>query len=62
MVICSFISNSLASEAAILVDHTPEGVRGVNTCGEKAPDIGVKGAGGAIFTGFYLNWYKLSYD
>ena len=50
-----FISNSLAAEAASLGDHTPLGVADINTCGEKAPDNGVKGAGGANFTGFYPN-------
>ena len=47
-----FISNSLAAEAASLVDHTPREVADVNTCGKKVPESGFKGAGGAIFTGF----------
>ena len=54
-----FISNSLAAEAASLVDHHPQRVADVNTRGKKAPEIGVKGAGGAIFIGFYPNWSKL---
>ena len=55
-----FISNSLVTEAASLGDHTPQGVADVKTRGEKAAESGVKGVGGAIFTGFYLNWSKLS--
>ena len=55
-----FISNSLAAEAASLGDHNPQEVVDVNTCGKKSPERGVKGAGGAIFTGFYPNWSKLS--
>ena len=54
-----FISNSLAAEAASLVGHNPQRVADVNTRGEKAPESGVKGAGGAIFIGFYPNWSKL---
>ena len=54
-----WISNSLAAEAAIIGDHNPWGVAYVNTCGEKAPESGVRGAGGTIFTGFYPNWSKL---
>ena len=54
-----FIYNSLAAEASSLGDHTPLGVADINTCGDKAPDSGVKGAGGEIFTGFYPNWSKL---
>ena len=50
-----FISNSLTSEASSIGYHNHQGVVDVNTCGEKAPEIGVKGAGGAIFTGFYPN-------
>ena len=45
-----FISNSLASEATILVYHTPQVVTNVNTCGKKSPERGVKGAVGAMFT------------
>ena len=55
-----FISNSLESEAASLGDHNLRGVTDVKTCGEKAPESGIKGAGGAIFAGLYPNWYKLS--
>ena len=47
-----FISNILVVEAESLGDHTPQGVADVNTRVKKAPDSGVKGAGGAIFTGF----------
>ena len=47
-----FISKSLSAEAVSLGDHTPQGVADVNTRVKKAPDSGVKGAGGAIFTGF----------
>ena len=54
-----FISNRLAAETASLVDHKPQRVADVNTRGEKAPESGVKGAGGAIFIGFYPNWSKL---
>ena len=54
-----FIFNSLAEEAASLGNHTPRGVADVNTCGKKAPESGVKGAGGEIFTLFYPNWFKL---
>ena len=54
-----FISNSLAAEAASIGDHNPRGVADINTCDEKAPESGVKGAGGAIFTGFYPNWSNL---
>ena len=56
-----FISNSLVAEAASIGYHNPLAVADVNTCGEKAPESGVKGAGGAIFAGFYPNWSKL-YD
>ena len=55
-----FIFSSLTVEATILGDHTPQGFADVNTCGKKASYSGVKGASGAIFTGFYLNWYNLS--
>ena len=55
-----FISNSLTAEASIIGDHNPQGVVDVNTCGDKAPESGVKGAGGAIFTRFYPNCYHLS--
>ena len=44
-----FIVNSLSAEAASLGDHPPQGVADVNTCGEKAPESGVKGAGDAIY-------------
>ena len=54
-----FISNSLAAEASIIGGQNPQGFVDVNTCGNKAPEIGVKGAGGAIFTRFYPNCYKL---
>ena len=47
-----FIANSLVAEAASLGDHTPQGVRDLNTYGDKASESGVKGAGGAIFSGF----------
>ena len=56
-----FIYNSLAVDAASLGDHPPWGVTDVNTCVNKSPESGFKGAGGAIFTGFYPNWSKLSY-
>ena len=52
-----FIVNIMASEAASIGDHTPRLVADVNTRGEKKPESGFKGAGGAIFTGFYPNWY-----
>ena len=55
-----FISNILAADAASLGDNTPRGYGQVNTLGNKLPESGVKGEGGAIFTGFYPNWYKLS--
>ena len=55
-----FVSNSLAAEAASLGDHPPRGVLDVNTCGDKAPERGVKGSGGVLFNGFYSNWSKLS--
>ena len=55
----NFISDSLAVEATSLGYHTPQGVADVNTCGKKAPESGVKGAGGAIFTWFYPNCSKL---
>ena len=42
----------MAIEASSLGDHTPRGVAVVNTRGNKAPEISVKGAGGAIFTSF----------
>ena len=50
----------MAAEAASLGYNTPQGVGDVNTRGKKAPKIVVKGAGGAILTGFYPNWSKLS--
>ena len=49
----------MAEEATSLGEHTHGGVRYVNTHGEKAPESGVKGSGGAIFTGFHPNWYNL---
>ena len=55
-----FIYNSLASEAASLGYHNTRGVADVNTCDEEAPESGVKGLVGAIFTGFYPNCSKLS--
>ena len=55
-----FIANSMEAEATSLGNHTTQGVRDVNAHGKKAPESGVKGAGGAIFTGFYPNWSKLS--
>ena len=55
----NFIYNSLAAEAASLWYHNPQGVVDVNTHAEKAPESGIKGAGGAIFAGFYLNWSDL---
>ena len=55
-----FISKSLSAEAVSLGDHNPRRVADVNTRSEKVPESGVKGAGGAIFTGFYPNWSKLS--
>ena len=55
-----FILNSMVVEAESIGYHNPWGVVDVNTCGEKSPEICVKGAGGAIFTGFYPNWSKLS--
>ena len=54
-----FISNSLAAEATILGDQTPQGVTDVNTRDEKSPESGVKGSGCAIFTRFYPIWSKL---
>ena len=57
---CDFIANSLAAEASSLGDHTHPVVANVNTRGEKAPERGVKGSGGTIFTWFYPNWSKLS--
>ena len=53
-----FISNSLVSEVSSIGDHNPWGFADVKNCCEKASEIGVKGAGGAIFTGFYPNWYS----
>ena len=55
-----FIANSLVEEAKILGDYTYQGVGEVNTRGNNAPQIVVKVAGGAIFTGFYPNCSKLS--
>ena len=55
-----FISNGLAAETTSIRDHNPRGVVDINTCGKKAPESGVKGAGGAIFTRFYPNWSKIS--
>ena len=51
-VIYEFISNSLAAEDASIGEQKPIWVTYVNTCGKKSPVSGVKGAGGAIFTGF----------
>ena len=56
-----FIPNSMEGEASSKGYHTPQGVGNFNTRGKKAPERGVKGSGGAIFTGFYPNWSKLSY-
>ena len=55
-----FISNSLAAEAASIEDQKPRGFADVNTCGNKAPERGVKGEGDTIFTRFYPNWSKIS--
>ena len=55
-----FISNILVAEAASIIDHNPRRVTDVNTCGKKAPDSGVKGEGGTIFTGFCPNFSNLS--
>ena len=55
-----FIVKSLEAEAASLGDHTLQGVGGISTCDEKAPEISIKGAGGTILTWFYPNWSKLS--
>ena len=55
----NFIANSMAAESASLVYHPNRGVVDINTRDEKAPESGVKEAGGAIFTGFYPNWPKL---
>ena len=56
-----FIPNSMEEEAASQGYHTPQGVVIFNTRGKKAPESGVKRSGGAIFTGLYPNWSKLSY-
>ena len=55
-----FIYNSLAAEAVSIGDPPPQGVADINTRGEKEPESDAKGAGGAIFTGFYSNRSKLS--
>ena len=55
-----FINNRKAAGAASLGYHSPQGVANVNTHGEKATESSVKGTGGAIFTGVYSNWSKLS--
>ena len=47
-----YISNNLAAETASLGYHTPQGFVDVNTCAYKAPERGVRGEGGAIFTWF----------
>ena len=47
-----FISNSLAAEYASLGYHIPRGFANGNTCGDKASESVVKGAGGAILDGF----------
>ena len=54
-----FISNSRAADSTSLVYYNPWGVADVNTCGDKTPESGIKGAGGAIFTGFYPNLSKI---
>ena len=54
-----FISKIMTAEAASIGDRNPQGVADVNNCGEKAPESGVKGESGAIFTGFYPNWSKI---
>ena len=45
-----FIWNIQAAENASIRDHNPRGVTDVNTCGNKSPEIGDKGVGGAICT------------
>ena len=55
-----FIANSLAAEAASLPDHVPNRqASGVESQSGEAPKNGVKGQGGAIYTGYYSNWDKL---
>ena len=55
----NFIANR-AAEAKSIGYHPPRGVVDVTTRRKKAPESGIKGAGVTIFTGFYLNWSKLS--
>ncbi len=60
-----FLANSMAAEAASLPDHAPNrqasGVDRHPTPGS-APNSGIKGANGDIFTGFYKNFQSLSDD
>jgi hypothetical protein len=64
-VIYDFLANSMAAEAASLPDHAPtrqaSGVDRHPTPGS-APNSGIKGANGDIFTGCYKNFQSLSDD
>ena len=56
-----FIANGMVAYSTILgYPPPPRGVGDVNALGERAPERGVKVSDGAIFTGFYPNWSKLS--
>jgi hypothetical protein len=57
-----FIANSLAAEAAKSPDTSNRNAGAVNTRGgdSGAPEKGIKGPDGAIFTGYYKNFGRLS--
>ena len=57
-----FIANSLAAEAASLPEHVPvRQTSGVESQGvrDSAPESGVKGSDGKVFTGYYKNWNSM---
>jgi hypothetical protein len=60
-----FLANSMAAEAASLLDHAPNHqASGMDRhpASGSAPTSGIKGAKGDIFTGFYKNFQSLSDD
>jgi hypothetical protein len=59
-----FIANSMSAEASSLPEHVPNrqasGVGSSQGSQGSAPESGVKGPDGVIFTGFYKNFNRLS--
>ena len=60
MVTYNFISKRLATEATSIGYYITQVFVDINTRGDKVSESGVKGTGGAIFTGFYPIWSTLS--